>query len=57
MVKPDNISMSVFINIFTYFITHVYIIISSFVLPIFVNIMSVLLLFMLFLLASQYLSS
>ena len=36
-VKPDNISMSIFINIFTYFIIHIYSIINSIVSLIFVT--------------------
>ena len=36
MVKPDNISMTIFINIFTYFIIYIYIIssiVSSIIFP------------------------
>ena len=39
-VKPDNISTSIFINIFTYFIIHIYIIISSIGSSIFLTIIS-----------------
>ena len=39
-VKSDNISMSIFINILTYYIINIYIIISFIVSPIFVTINS-----------------
>ena len=39
-VKPDYISLAIFINILTYFIIQIYIIISSVVSPISVTIIS-----------------
>ena len=39
-VKPDNISSSIFNNIFVYFVIHIYIIIISIVSSIFGNIVS-----------------